>query len=140
PPLPVVGRPGLLLVGAGSHLLPAPAVRRAGPGVGPAHAASGRPRRLARAGQLMIPGPAAVWRSALPRLEPRLEWLWGGALRARRDVLAYYRQCEQQGGLVRTHIWRLPVCVISAPDLIEEVLLRKQRYFIKSGGLRSTQL
>ena len=81
-----------------------------------------------------------VWRRARPRVEPRLEWLCGGALRLRRDVLAFYRSCEQQEGFVRTHVWRLPLCVITAPDLIEEVLVRKQRCFIKSGALRSTQL
>jgi len=67
------------------------------------------------------------------------DWLWGGALAARRDVLGYYRACERQGGLVRTHIWRLPVYVVTAPELIEEVLVKKQRYFIKSGALRSTE-
>jgi cytochrome P450 len=68
-----------------------------------------------------------------------LEWLYGGALRSRRDVLGFYRDCERQGGFVRTHIWRLPICVLTAPELIEEVLVRKQRCFIKSGALRSTQ-
>jgi cytochrome P450 len=66
------------------------------------------------------------------------DWLWGGALAARRDVLGFYRACERQGGLVRTHIWQLPVWVVTAPELIEEVLVKKQRCFIKSGALRST--
>jgi cytochrome P450 len=66
------------------------------------------------------------------------EWLWGAALRSRRDVLGFYRDCERQGGLVRTHIWRLPIYVVTAPELIEEVLVKKQRCFIKSGALRST--
>jgi len=66
------------------------------------------------------------------------DWLWGGALAARRDVLGFYRDCERQGGLVRTHIWRLPIYVVTAPELIEEVLVKKQRCFIKSGALRST--
>ena len=66
------------------------------------------------------------------------DWLWGGALAARRDVLGFYRACERQGGLVRTHIWHLPVWVVTAPELIEEVLVKKQRCFIKSGALRST--
>ena len=66
------------------------------------------------------------------------DWLWGGALRLRRDVLAFYRDCERQGGLVRTHVWRLPLYVVTAPELIEEVLVKKQRCFIKSGALRST--
>jgi hypothetical protein len=68
-----------------------------------------------------------------------LEWLHGGALEARDDILGFYRRCEQQGGLVKTHIWRLPIYVVTAPELIEEVLIRKQRCFIKSAGLRSTR-
>jgi cytochrome P450 len=68
-----------------------------------------------------------------------LEWLHGGALEARDDILGFYRRCEEQGGLVKTHIWRLPVYVVTAPELIEEVLIRKQKHFIKSAGLRSTR-
>jgi cytochrome P450 len=81
-----------------------------------------------------------AWAHTLPRLEPRLTFLCGGALRLRRDVLAFYRRCEEEGGFVRTHVWRLPLCVVTAPELIEEVLVRKQRCFIKSGALRSTAL
>ena len=83
---------------------------------------------------------ATLWKKAFLRLEPRMEWLWGGALRLREDVLAFYRQCEQRGGFVRTHVWRLPLCVISAPELIEDVLVKNQRCFVKSGALRSNQL
>ena len=75
-----------------------------------------------------------------PRDRRRLEWLHGGALDAREDILGFYRRCEEEGGLVRTHIWRLPVYVVTAPELVEEVLIRKQRCFIKSAGLRSTRL
>lgn len=77
---------------------------------------------------------------AWARLDARLGWLWGGALRLREDVLAFYRQCEQQGGFVRTHVWRLPLCVVSSPELIEDVLVKNQRCFVKSGALRSNQL
>ena len=73
-------------------------------------------------------------------MRPRLEWLYGGALAAREDILGFYRQCEQAGGIVKTHVWRLPIHVVTAPDLVEEVLIRKQRCFIKSAGLRSTRL
>lgn len=76
----------------------------------------------------------------LLRLDPSMDWLWGGALRLREDVLAFYRQCEQRSGFVRTHVWRLPLCVVSAPELIEDVLIRNQRCFVKSGALRSNQL
>ena len=68
-----------------------------------------------------------------------MSWLHGAALEARQDILGYYRRCEAEGGLVRSHIWGLPICVITAPELIEEVLIRKQRCFIKSAGLRSTR-
>jgi cytochrome P450 len=69
-----------------------------------------------------------------------LRWLYGAALDARADILGFYRRCEEEGGLVRTHIWQLPICVVTAPELVEEVLIRKQRCFIKSAGLRSTRL
>jgi len=69
-----------------------------------------------------------------------LEWLHGSALDARRDILEFYRRCEREGGVVRTHIWRLPVYVVTAPELVEEVLVRKRQCFIKSAGLRSTRL
>ncbi|HZX40857.1 MAG TPA: hypothetical protein VFE93_03395, partial [Myxococcaceae bacterium] len=61
-----------------------------------------------------------------------MDRLYGAALEARDDVLGFYRRCEAEGGLVRTHIWGLPLWVVTAPDLIEEVLIRKQRCFIKS--------
>jgi len=83
---------------------------------------------------------SALWTRAFPHLDPRMDWLWGGALRLRQDVLAFYRQCEQRGGFVRTHVWRLPLCVVSAPELIEDVLVKNQRCFVKSGALRSNQL
>jgi cytochrome P450 len=69
-----------------------------------------------------------------------LEWLHGSALDARHDILGFYRRCEREGGVVRTHIWRLPVYVVTAPELVEEVLVRKRQCFIKSAGLRSTRL
>jgi cytochrome P450 len=69
----------------------------------------------------------------------RLEWLHGGALDAREDILGFYKKCEERGGIVKTHIWRLPLYVVTAPEMIEEVLIRKQRCFIKSGALRSSK-
>jgi cytochrome P450 len=68
------------------------------------------------------------------------EWLHGSALEARQDILGFYRRCEQEGGVVRTHIWRLPIYVVTDPERVEEVLVRKRQHFIKSAGLRSTRL
>ena len=79
---------------------------------------------------MIAPDNALVGRvlgRAVTRVEPHLEWLCGGALRLRRDVLAFYRQCEEEAGLVRTHVWRLPLLVVTAPELIEDVLVRKRR-------------
>lgn len=74
-----------------------------------------------------------------PRTRRPLEWLHGAALDARADILGFYRRCEEEGGIVRTHIWRLPVYVVTAPELVEEILIRKRQCFIKSAGLRSTR-
>ena len=68
------------------------------------------------------------------------DWLWGSALDLRRNVLSFYRECEARGGMVRTHMWRMPLYIVTAPEMIEEILVRKQRCFIKSAGLRATQL
>jgi cytochrome P450 len=77
--------------------------------------------------------------SAQAMRRDRLEWLYGGALDAKEDILAFYRKCEQRGGMVKTHIWRLPLYVVTDPEMIEEVLIRKHRCFIKSGALRSSK-
>lgn len=75
-----------------------------------------------------------------PRTGGRFEWLHGSALEARRDILGFYRRCEEESGVVRTHIWRLPIYVVTDPERVEEVLVRKRQCFIKSVGLRSTRL
>jgi cytochrome P450 len=77
---------------------------------------------------------------ANPAARRRWEWLHGAAIDAREDILGFYRRCEEQAGVVETHIWRLPIMVVTAPELVEEVLIRKQQCFIKSAGLRSTRL
>jgi cytochrome P450 len=65
-------------------------------------------------------------------------WLSGSAKAFQGNILEFYRDCERQGGLVATHIWRYPVYVVTDPALIEEVLVRKQGSFGKSSGLRVT--
>jgi cytochrome P450 len=75
-----------------------------------------------------------------PRSGGPFEWLHGSALEARRDILGFYRRCEREGGVVRTHIWRLPIYVVTDPERVEEILVRKRQCFIKSVGLRSTRL
>ena len=66
-------------------------------------------------------------------------WLSGSAFALSSNTLEFYSECERLGGLVKTHVWRLPVYIVTDPFLIEEVLVRKHRCFVKSAGLRATQ-
>src|SRR5215470_10448064 len=66
-------------------------------------------------------------------------WLSGSAFALSSNTLEFYSDCERRGGLVKTHVWGLPVYVITDPVLIEEVLVRKHRCFVKSAGLRATE-
>ena len=68
-----------------------------------------------------------------------LNWLSGGAYALAGDTLAFYEECEQTGGIVRTHCWGLPVFVVTEPELIEEIFIRKKDCFVKSAGLRANR-
>jgi cytochrome P450 len=72
-------------------------------------------------------------------LEHPFHWLYGSAYALRDDVLEFYRRCEAAGGVFQTHVWHLPVSVVTDPELVEEILVKQQRCFIKSAGLRATQ-
>ena len=66
-------------------------------------------------------------------------WLSGSAFALSNNTLEFCSDCERRGGLVKTHVWGLPVYIVTDPLLIEEVLVRKHRCFAKSAGLRATQ-
>src|SRR6185369_17120442 len=138
PPLPGVVDLRILPVGDRPDLLGAAGAERHRAHLGPAPAA-GLGARRRRTSDLRRGPERAVSRQGLRTRSP-LEWLHGSALDARRDILGFYRRCEQEGGVVRTHIWRLPVYVVTDPELVEEILIRKRQCFIKSAGLRSTRL
>jgi len=55
------------------------------------------------------------------------------------DTLAFYQECERAGGIVRTHVWGLPVFIVTDPALIEEIFIRKKACFMKSAGLRASR-
>jgi cytochrome P450 len=65
--------------------------------------------------------------------------LSGSASALSNNTLEFYCACERLGGLVKTHVWRLPVYIVTDPILIEEILVKKHRCFMKSAGLRATQ-
>ena len=52
-------------------------------------------------------------------------WLSGSAFALSNNTLEFYSDCERRGGLVKTHVWGLPVYIVTDPLLIEEVLVRK---------------
>jgi cytochrome P450 len=68
-----------------------------------------------------------------------VSWLSGCAFALGSSALEFYSDCERRAGVVKTHVWRLPVYVVTEPSLIEDVLVRKHRCFMKSAGLRATQ-
>ena len=69
----------------------------------------------------------------------RRGWLSGSAYSMCGDTLKFYLDCERASGLVKTHVWRAPFYIVTDPVLIEEILVRKHRCFVKSAGLRATQ-
>src|SRR5262245_4687694 len=65
--------------------------------------------------------------------------LSGSSFLMRDNSLAFYLECERTAGIVQAHFWRLPVYIVTDPELIEDVLVRKQSCFVKSGALRSAK-
>ncbi|HYR86137.1 MAG TPA: cytochrome P450 [Terriglobia bacterium] len=66
-------------------------------------------------------------------------WFSGSAYALRSNTLDFYSDCERTAGLVKTHLFGLPIYVVTDPLMIEDVLVRKHRCFVKSAGLRATQ-
>ncbi len=66
-------------------------------------------------------------------------WFSGSAYALKSNTLNFYSECERTAGLVKTHLYGLPIYVATDPTIIEDVLVRKHRCFVKSAGLRATQ-
>src|SRR5882672_1040034 len=66
-------------------------------------------------------------------------WFSGSAYALKSNTLNFYSECERTAGLVKTHLYGLPIYVATDPMIIEDVLVRKHRCFVKSAGLRATQ-
>ena len=59
------------------------------------------------------------------------------AVRYTRDPLGFFTRCAREfGDVVGLRFPRLPACLVSHPELIEEVLTTKQSSFVKSRDLR----
>ena len=73
--------------------------------------------------------------NALPG--PRGGWFFGTAGEFRRDQLGFYSACARQyGDYVQTRMGPYRVFLIFHPDAIEELLVARNRDFIKSPGVR----
>jgi len=75
------------------------------------------------------------------RLAPRLpggNLLAGHAIAIRADEVGFYVSCEREHGpIVRTRIFHVPFFVVTEPEIIEEVLVKKTRSFMKPVVVRS---
>ena len=67
---------------------------------------------------------------------PRGSFLFGNAAAFRRDQLGFYVSCAQDfGDFVRTRLGPYRMLLIYHPDAIEELLVTRNRDFVKSPGL-----
>src|SRR4051812_38561232 len=73
-----------------------------------------------------------------PPRGPKRPFWSGNATDFAGDSLAFYRECERfsDDGVVRLHLWRHPIYVVTHPDRIEDVLVKKSDCFIKSVLMR----
>ena len=83
----------------------------------------------------MTPSPS-VGTAPLPR-GPKGHGLLGNLGDLNRDQLGFYTRCAREhGDLVPIRLGRTPALLIYHPDAIEEVLVARNRDFIKSWGVR----
>jgi cytochrome P450 len=71
---------------------------------------------------------------------PSDSFLGGNARSFGRDGLAFYERCERLGPLVRGRAYVFDFYVVTGPDLIEEILVRKHRRFHKPGLLKGLRM
>ena len=83
----------------------------------------------------MLPRLTAA--TAAPHRGPRGHVLLGSLRDLNRDQLGFYTQCAREyGDVVPVRLGPFPALLIYHPDVIEEVLVARNRDFIKSRGIR----
>ena len=83
----------------------------------------------------MAPSPVAA--TAAPPRGPRGHVLLGSLRAFNRDQLGFYERCAREyGDVVPVRLGPAPGLLIYHPDAIEEVLVTRNRDFIKSRGIR----
>jgi cytochrome P450 len=71
---------------------------------------------------------------------PRPHGLWGNLSEFKRDRLRFLTECARRyGDIVSARLGPLPIVIVNHPDLIEEVLVTRNRHFIKHFSLRQTR-
>lgn len=71
---------------------------------------------------------------------PKGSWLMGTLSAFQQDRLGYMTQlAEEYGDLAMVRFANVPILFINHPDLIEEVLVKQHRHFIKSRALRRSK-
>lgn len=72
----------------------------------------------------------------MPSTMPRDSILGGNAESLGRDGLAFYEKCEAMGPIVETRVFAKRIWVVTGPELVEKVLVKDARAFIKPHTLR----
>ena len=68
---------------------------------------------------------------------PAGPWLSGNLDQYRRDPLGFLTECARRyGDFVPLRFGPIRAVLLNHPDLIEEVLVTKNRHFVKHGALR----
>src|SRR5436309_2688727 len=81
--------------------------------------------------------PGTVTATAPRRTGPRGNALLGNLGDLKRDQLGFYARCAREhGDVVPVRLGPTPALLIHHPDAIEEVLVARNRDFIKSRGVR----
>jgi cytochrome P450 len=58
----------------------------------------------------------------------------------RRDILGFFAQCERDyGAIVRLRVFATPFYLVSAPELIQEILITQHANFLKPTGLKAVK-
>src|SRR4030095_2092007 len=81
--------------------------------------------------------PRLTAAAAAPHRGPRGHVLLGSLRDLNRDQLGFYTQCAREyGDVVPVRLGPFPALLIYHPDVIEEVLVARNRDFIKRRGIR----
>ena len=98
---------------------------------------SSKPRRRGIVSLMLNPSPRGEL--AIPSA-PWGHWLLGHLPQMRRDILEFFARCERDfGGIVRLRLYATSFYLVSAPELIQDILITQNPLFVKPTGLKAVK-